>query len=182
VIAKSSNYQETIKSLQDASKDGLSNKELLLRKKACETLAFGSDHVGLNYKNELMDLAKKLEYHVIDHGTFDSKRMDYPEIAFKVANEVSKGNADKGILVCGTGVGMSIAANKVSNIRAVVCSEEYSAAMSRGHNDTNVLCLGERVINLEVAKAILELWLNTNFESGRHQKRVEMIDNSLAHL
>lgn len=103
--------------------------------------------------------------------------MDYPEAAFKVAKAVSHGHCNFGVLICGTGVGMSLAANKVRGIRAVVCSEPYSAKMARQHNDANILCLGARVVGPDLARMILDIWLSEPFEGGRHQNRVDMINN-----
>jgi ribose 5-phosphate isomerase B len=139
-------------------------------------IALGSDHVGLVLKEEIKKLLdeKKLEY--IDLGCFTAERTDYPVYAEKVAGAVAKGEAEKGLLFCGTGVGISIAANKVAGIRAVVCSDCYSAMLSRKHNNTNILALGSRVVGAELAKMITEIWLSTEFEGGRHQKRVEMIE------
>ncbi|EFB6860124.1 TPA: bifunctional allose-6-phosphate isomerase/ribose-5-phosphate isomerase RpiB, partial [Escherichia coli] len=112
---------------------------------------------------------------VIDKGTWSSERTDYPHYASQVALAVAGGEVDGGILICGTGVGISIAANKFAGIRAVVCSEPYSAQLSRQHNDTNVLAFGSRVVGLELAKMIVDAWLGAQYEGGRHQQRVEAI-------
>ena len=122
-------------------------------------IAFGCDHVGLSFKETLMRLADKLGHSTVDCGTYTEDRMNYPEIGFKVAELVSKKEMDKGVLICGTGVGMSIAANKVVGGRAVVCSDLFSAKMSRAHNDANILCLGERVLEIELACLIFETCL-----------------------
>jgi ribose 5-phosphate isomerase B len=111
-----------------------------------------------------------------DFGCFSAERTDYPGYALKVGKAVAGGECDKGILFCGTGVGIGIAANKIRGIRAVVCSEPYSARLSRLHNDTNVLCLGSRVVGLELAKMIVDEWLAAGFEAGRHAERVRMIE------
>jgi ribose 5-phosphate isomerase B len=103
--------------------------------------------------------------------------VDYPVFGEKVARAVASGECEKGLLFCGTGVGISIAANKVKGIRAVVCSEPYSAKLSREHNDTNILAVGARVVGIELAKMIIETWLTTPFEGGRHATRVEMLNN-----
>ena len=138
-------------------------------------LAIGSDHVGLELKPIIIDYLKELGHEVEDFGPYTSERADYPVYGQKVAEEVVKGNFNLGILICGTGVGISIAANKVKGIRAVVCSEPYSAKLSREHNNTNILAFGARVIGSELAKMIVKEWLDAEFEGGRHANRVEMI-------
>lgn len=140
-------------------------------------IAIGSDHVGLELKLTIIDYLKELGYNVQDFGAYSSERTDYPVYGVKVAEEVVKGNFDCGIIMCGTGVGISIAANKVKGIRAVVCSEPYSAKLSKEHNDTNILAFGSRVVGSELAKMIVREWLSAEFEGGRHQKRVDMLDN-----
>ncbi|RRD39207.1 ribose 5-phosphate isomerase B [Leptotrichia sp. OH3620_COT-345] len=140
-------------------------------------IAIGSDHVGLELKLTIIDYLKELGYDVQDFGAYSSERTDYPVYGVKVAEEVVKGNFDCGIIMCGTGVGISIAANKVKGIRAVVCSEPYSAKLSKEHNDTNILAFGSRVVGSELAKMIVREWLSVEFEGGRHQKRVDMLDN-----
>ena len=138
-------------------------------------IALGSDHIGYSYKVELDDYLSNKGYECKDFGTFDEKRTSYPIYAKRVCNSVIIGDYDRGILVCGTGVGMSITANKIHGIRAVVCSEPYSAVLSRQHNDTNVLTFGARVIGIELAKMIVDLWLASEYEGGRHQERLDMI-------
>ena len=138
-------------------------------------IAIGSDHVGLELKPIIIEYLETLGHEVEDFGPFTAERTDYPVYGKKVAEEVVSGNFDLGILICGTGVGISIAANKVKGIRAVVCSEPYSAQLSRQHNDTNVLAFGARVIGLELAKMIVDAWLSAEFEGGRHQGRVDAI-------
>lgn len=138
-------------------------------------IAFGCDHVGFILKEEiLMHLAQR-GIKVLDKGTWSGERTDYPHYASAVAQAVVAGEADGGILICGTGVGISITANKFAGIRAVVCSEPYSAQLSRQHNDTNVLAFGSRVVGLELAKMIVDAWLDAKFEGGRHLARVEAI-------
>lgn len=138
-------------------------------------IAFGCDHVGFILKEEiLMHLAQR-GIEVLDKGTWSGERTDYPRYASAVAQAVVAGEADGGILICGTGVGISITANKFAGIRAVVCSEPYSAQLSRQHNDTNVLAFGSRVVGLELAKMIVDAWLDAKFEGGRHLARVEAI-------
>ena len=138
-------------------------------------IAIGSDHVGVELKPIIIDYLKELGHEVEDFGAYSSERTDYPIYGKKVAEEVVSGNFDCGILICGTGVGISIAANKVKGIRAVVCSEPYSAKLSKEHNNTNILAFGSRVIGPELAKMIVKEWLDAKFEGGRHENRVNMI-------
>ncbi len=138
-------------------------------------IAFGSDHIGFGLKKEIMDYLTQKGHTCFDFGTYDEKRTSYPIHARATCRAVVTGEYDLGILICGTGVGMSISANKVHGIRAVVCSEPYSAALSRQHNNTNVLALGARVVGVELAKMIVDNWLAAEFEGGRHQERVDMI-------
>ncbi len=139
-------------------------------------IALGSDHVGLDLKRLIVEylVSRKLEIRAL--GCTTSERTDYPKYALDVARAVAGGECEKGILFCGSGVGMCIAANKVRGIRAVVCSEPYSAKLSRAHNNTNILCLGSRVVGLDLAKMIVDEWLAAPFEGGRHAARVRMID------
>ena len=139
-------------------------------------IAIGSDHVGIELKPIILDYLKELKHEVEDFGTYSKERTDYPIYGVKVAEAVAKGDYDCGIVICGTGVGISIAANKVKGIRAVVCSEPYSAKLSKEHNDTNILAFGSRVIGSELAKMIVKEWLDAKFEGGRHANRVEMLD------
>ena len=122
-----------------------------------------------------MKFLQDLGYEVINYGTDSTESCDYPVYGEKVGQAVASKEVDLGILICGTGVGISLAANKVKGIRAVVCSEPYSARLSRQHNNTNILALGARVVGIELAKMIIEEWLNAEFEGGRHQRRVDMI-------
>ncbi len=138
-------------------------------------IAIGSDHIGYPLKEEIKRYLDELGYAYQDFGAYSSERTDYPLFARGVTAAISSSQADLGILICGTGVGMSIAANKVKGIRAVVCSEPYSAMLSRRHNNTNVLALGARVVGLELARMIVKSWLEAEFEGGRHANRVEMI-------
>lgn len=139
-------------------------------------IAVGSDHAGFRLKGIIRDYLKKEGYEVEDVGTFSEESVHYPEFAFRVAKLVADGKADRGILVCGSGIGMCMAANRVKGIRAVHASEPYSAKMSRRHNDSNVLCLGERFIGQDMAMEILRVWLSEPFEGGRHEIRVQMMD------
>ncbi|MEF7609263.1 ribose 5-phosphate isomerase B [Enterococcus casseliflavus] len=138
-------------------------------------LAIGCDHVGFELKTDIIAYLESLGHTVQDFGTQSAKRVDYPNYATAVAEAVVTQKCDLGILICGTGVGISIAANKIKGIRAVVCSEPYSAKLSREHNNTNVLAFGSRVVGIELAKMITKEWLAAEFEGGRHQKRVTMI-------
>ncbi len=138
-------------------------------------IAVGCDHVGFEYKNEIISHLIEKGIEVIDFGTNNTERTDYPIYGEAVARAVAGGNCDKGILICGTGVGISLAANKVKGIRAVVCSEPYSALLSRQHNDTNVLAIGARVVGISLAFMIVVSWLSGEFEGGRHLNRLKMI-------
>lgn len=139
-------------------------------------IAIGNDHVAVEMKKEITEYLLSLGHEVVNMGTDSTERCDYPVYGEKVAREVAEGRADRGITICGTGVGISLAANRVKGIRAVVCSEPYSAALSRQHNNTNVLSFGARVIGPELAKMIVKAWLEAEFEGGRHAKRVAMLD------
>jgi len=138
-------------------------------------VAIASDHVGLELKPIIIDYVQELGHEVKDFGPYNSERTDYPKYGEIVGKEVAKGNFDAGILICGTGVGISISANKVKGIRAVVCSEPYTAQLSKQHNNTNILAFGSRVIGSELAKMIVKAWLDAEFEGGRHSKRIDMI-------
>ena len=142
-------------------------------------IAIGNDHVALEMKKEIVSHLAGKGYEVINFGTDSAGSCDYPVYGEKVARAVVSGEAALGILICGTGVGMSIAANKVKGIRAVVCSEPYSAKLSREHNDANILAFGARVIGAEFAKMIVDTWVEAKFEGGRHQKRVDLIGKIL---
>lgn len=139
-------------------------------------IALGSDHIGFELKEPIKAYLQQRGIEVKDFGSFNNQRTDYPTYARLVARAVVAGECVRGILCCGTGVGISIAANKVRGIRAVVCSEPYSAKLSRQHNNTNILCLGSRVVGVELAKMIVDEWLAAEFEGGRHANRVRMIE------
>jgi len=138
-------------------------------------IAIGNDHVALDMKNSIAKYLEQKGYQIVDMGTYSDERCDYPVYGEKVARAVADKEVDCGILICGTGVGISIAANKVRGIRAVVCSEPYSAMLSKQHNDTNILAFGARVIGIELAKMIVDAWLDASFEGDRHGNRVSMI-------
>ena len=139
-------------------------------------IAIGCDHVGFELKTHIIEHLQSKGYGIKDFGTHSTERTDYPLFAKAVADAVTKGECEKGILVCGTGVGISIAANKVKGVRAVVCSEPYSALLSRAHNDTNILAIGARVVGRDLALMITDIWLGGEFEGGRHKIRVDMIE------
>lgn len=139
-------------------------------------IGIGNDHVAITYKNMIKSyIEKEYGYEVIDYGTNSTERFDYPVSGEAVANAVVSGEVEKGIVICGTGVGISIAANKVNGIRCVTCSEPYSAKLSREHNNTNMLAFGARVIGAEMAKMIVDAWLTMEYEGGRHQVRIDMV-------
>ncbi len=138
-------------------------------------IAIGSDHAGFEMKNELTEYIQSLGHEAMDFGCYSKDSVDYPLIGKAVTKAIKDGAYDLGILVCGTGVGMSIIANKVAGIRAVVCSDPFSAIASREHNETNVLCLGARVLGADLAKLIISSWLTAKPQGGRHAIRVQMI-------
>lgn len=140
-----------------------------------KSVAFGCDHVGFILKEEILAHLKHRGVEVVDKGAWSTDRSHYPHFASAVAQAIIAGEVEAGLLICGTGVGIAIAANKFPGIRAVVCSEPYSAQLSRQHNNTNVLAFGSRVVGLELAKMIVDAWLDAEFEGGRHQARVEAI-------
>ncbi len=144
-------------------------------KNTIKRIAIGSDHIGYPLKEEITKYLNELGYMVQDFGTNTEERTDYPLFAKEVTSAIVSDQADAGILICGSGVGMAITANKVKGIRAVVCSEPYSAMLSRQHNNTNVLTFGSRVVGLELAKMIVKAWLDAAFEGGRHAARLEII-------
>ncbi|RKY56418.1 MAG: ribose 5-phosphate isomerase B [Candidatus Neomarinimicrobiota bacterium] len=139
-------------------------------------IIFGADHGGFKLKTALVKYAIDIGYKVVDIGTFSSKSVDYPDFAKKVAEEIADDSNNAGVLVCRTGIGMSISANKITGARAALCYSEKIAELSRSHNDANILCLGADFIDLEKAKRIFKKWIDTHFEGGRHKKRVEKIE------
>jgi len=138
-------------------------------------IAIGCDHAGVSLKNEILPVLKQLGIEWKDFGTDNEKSVDYPDFGEKVSEEVSKGNFERGILICGTGIGMSIVANKFPGVRAALCHESYSAKMSRLHNDANLLVLPGRIIDVDTAREIVKIWFTTPFEGGRHQRRLDKI-------
>ena len=139
-------------------------------------ISIGSDHGGYEYKAIISKFLNDEDFEVIDEGTNTKDSCDYPVIAKKVAKKVAEGEVDRGILICGSGIGMSITANKTNGIRAALCSETTSARLSREHNNSNILCLGQRLIGETMAIEIVKIWLNTEFSGGRHQNRIDMIE------
>ncbi len=139
-------------------------------------IAIGSDHGGYEYKESIIEYLKAHDVAYVDEGTYSKEACDYPVIARNVAEKIIFGEADRGILICGTGIGMSIAANKINGIRAAHCTDTFSARASRAHNNSNILCLGQRITGECIALEIVEEWLNTEFEAGRHKRRVDMLE------
>jgi ribose 5-phosphate isomerase B len=138
-------------------------------------IAIASDHAGLSLKIELVEVLQARGDRVEDLGTYSGESVDYPDFASQVARAVGKGKVERGVLVCGTGIGMSIVANKHRGVRAAVCTSDFEARMARAHNDANVLCVGQRVVGPGLARSILEAFLDTEFEGGRHEKRLQKI-------
>lgn len=139
-------------------------------------IAIGSDHGGFELKAKIVEYLNSKGIETKDFGTFTNESCDYPVFAKEVATEVANGLFDKGILICGTGIGVSIVANKVKGIRAALCFDTFCAKMSREHNNANILCLGQRVLSEDLALEIVDIWLKTDFEGGRHLTRVNMIE------
>lgn len=139
-------------------------------------IGIGNDHVAFDYKTEIASYIQETRgFEVVDFGTDGTERTDYPIYGQAVANAVASGQVDRGIVICGTGVGIGIAANKVNGIRCCTCSEPYSARLSRQHNDSNMLSFGARVVGIELAKMIVDEWLDAEYEGGRHQRRIDML-------
>ena len=138
-------------------------------------IAIGNDHAAVALKKEILEYLQEKGYEMINVGTDQETSFHYPVSGYRVAKMVAAGEADLGILICGTGVGISLAANKVKGIRCCVCSEPYTAKMSREHNNSNILAFGARVVGPDLAKMIVDEWLNAQFLGGRHQTRVDMI-------
>lgn len=138
-------------------------------------IVIASDHGGFELKQHIMAYLDKLGYEYTDFGCYSTESMDYPDIAFPAAQAVASGEFDRGILICGTGIGVSICANKVRGIRCALCGDVLSAELTRQHNDSNMLAMGGRIIGVETAKAIVRTWLSTEFLGGRHLRRVEKI-------
>jgi ribose 5-phosphate isomerase B len=138
-------------------------------------IAIGSDHRGYHVKSKIIELLKRLNHEALDCGTCSTESVDYPDIAAIVAQKVGSGEVDRGILICGSGIGMCIAANKIPGVRAAPCHDDLTAEMSRRHNDLNVLCLSADMLGEKLIDRMVEIWLSTEFEGGRHARRVEKI-------
>ena len=138
-------------------------------------IAIGNDHTAVEMKNHIKKYLEDKGYEMVDYGTNSSDSCDYPVYGKKVADAIKNGECELGILICGTGIGISLAANKVKGIRAAVCSEGYSARLTRQHNNANIIAFGARVVDEKTAENIVDEFLNAEYEGGRHQKRVDMI-------
>ena len=138
-------------------------------------IAIGSDHAGFGLKEDLLEHLKGLNHDIVDCGTYNTESVDYPDFGEKVSSMVSAGEVERGILICGTGLGMSMVANKFPNVRAALCNDLFSAKMSRLHNDANVLVLGGRIIGKDLAAEIVRTWMSTAFEGERHMRRLNKI-------
>jgi ribose 5-phosphate isomerase B len=138
-------------------------------------IAIGTDQRGFDLRAKIIELVQKLGHEAIDMGAFSADAVDYPDIAAAVAHKVSCGEADRGILICGTGIGMCIAANKVTGVRAAPCHDDITAELSRRHNNSNIICLSSDLLGERLIDRMIEIWLNTPFEGGRHARRLEKI-------
>lgn len=138
-------------------------------------LGIGSDHGGFELKEQIVEYLEREKIDYIDYGTYSTESVDYPDYGKKVGEAIMSGQVDKGIVICGTGIGISLAANKVKGIRCALCGDTYSARMSREHNDANAIALGGRVLGRDLAIEILSVWLKSEFAGGRHQRRVDKI-------
>ncbi|MBU2648187.1 ribose 5-phosphate isomerase B [bacterium] len=141
-----------------------------------EKIIIGSDHGGFDLKEIIKELLTELLFDVTDVGCYDTTSVHYPEIAQRVAKKIAAGEFSRGILICGTGIGMSLAANRFPKIRATLCHDHLTARLSREHNDSNILAMGARVLGVDTAKDILMTWLNTDFAGDRHLTRIQMLD------
>ncbi|MBN1839088.1 MAG: ribose 5-phosphate isomerase B [Campylobacterales bacterium] len=135
-----------------------------------------TDHAGIAIKPDVIAMLQHLGHDVIDLGPFNDERVDYPDFAHRLCIEVLKHEETQGILICGSGIGMSLSANKHVGIRAALCHDAYTAQMARAHNDANVLCFGQRIVGLGVIESMIDAWCNTSFEGGRHAQRVSKIE------
>lgn len=139
-------------------------------------VAIGSDHGGFHLKADIIEYVKELGHEVHDFGTHSTESCDYPDISKPLAKEVVAGNFDRGILICGTGIGIGIAANRIPGVRAALCHDTFSAKASRAHNNANILTMGERIIGSGLAREIVRVWLESEFEGGRHERRIQKIE------
>ncbi len=138
-------------------------------------IALGSDHAGFELKEDLRSCLAQMKIDALDLGAYSEDSVDYPDVAVKVAEKVVRGEVDRGLLICGTGIGMSIVANRFAGVRAALCHDLYTARLSREHNDANILALGGRLIGKGLAREILRVWLETEFQDGRHERRLKKI-------
>lgn len=138
-------------------------------------IAIGADHRGFEERPKIVELVRKLGHEAIDLGSFTNGAVDYPDVAAEVGERVARGEADRGILACGTGLGMCIAANKIPGVRAAPCHDETTAEMSRRHNDANILCISAELLGERLIENMVKIWLETPFEGGRHARRVDKI-------
>lgn len=138
-------------------------------------IALGSDHAGFELKEDLRAYLAERQVEVLDLGAFSEAPVDYPDVAVKVAEKVSRGEVERGLLICGTGIGMSIVANRFAGVRAALCHDDYTARISREHNNANILALGGRLIGKGLAREILKVWLEAEFQGGRHERRLNKI-------
>jgi len=138
-------------------------------------ISIGSDHRGVDVKRQIIDLLRQLGHEAMDAGTQSEESVDYPDIAAEVGRRVSQSESDRGILICGTGIGMAIVANKFPGVRAAPCHDDLTAEMSRRHNDLNVLCLSADLLGVKLIDHMVEIWLSTEFDGGRHTRRVNKI-------
>ncbi len=141
-------------------------------------IAIGSDHAGFEAKERLREELRRAGHEILDMGTSGLESCDYPDFALGVARAVADRKSDRGILICGTGIGMAMTANRIRGVRAALCTDEFTAEMSRRHNDANVLCLGARVVAADKIAVLAELFLRTAFEGGRHERRIRKIDEA----
>ena len=135
-----------------------------------------TDHAGIDLKDYTVELLKNKGHEVIDLGPFSKERVDYPDYAVKVSQAVLEDSDSQGVLICGSGIGMSMAANRFTGIRAALCHDAYTASVARGHNDANILCFGERIVGKGVAESIIDAWIASDFDGGRHTGRVGKIE------
>jgi len=138
-------------------------------------IALGSDHAGFELKEDLRSYLAEMKVDALDLGTYSKDSVDYPDVAVKVAEKVARGEVERGLLICGTGIGMSIVANRFAGVRAALCHDLYTARISREHNNANILALGGRLIGKGLAREILKVFLETEFQGGRHERRVKKI-------
>jgi len=147
----------------------------IIGKQQMEKIAIASDHAGLELKEDMKTFLKEKGVDVLDMGTNGNESVDYPDYGIPVAEKVSRGELNKGILICGTGIGMSIVANKFANVRAALVNDVYSATMAKEHNDANILVIGGRIAGKGLAREMVKVWMEAKFEGGRHQKRLDKI-------